>query len=298
MCKSNGTELGAHGEEECDEMESFFARKADKDRKQPARMRWVTFAMIVGAIFFICQSGIHRQLKQVRSEVEQLNESTYDVKEDSDFSSGTTAKRTFLPEILYEEWKTKHSKETLQAEILHNGVVDPNRKYVLARYSCPHRAGNFLNYLTWHVLMGILLDRTVVWEYFGSYENTTSSRAECDQVLELASWLPEYMPDYFSREELQGGDTFVAPSTKAIQKQRLFASTQYDLVGAKAVFFGEEPFQNTQIGEIWYHDMLLNEKNTHDWWLAWLGIQDVAEFDRKIYYLYDQGHAYLRVSAK
>jgi hypothetical protein len=73
--------------------------------------------------------------------------------------------------------------------------------------------------------------------------------------------------------------------------------TPFPIQDKELVWFHHQHFL-VKTGEIWYHDLLLHEPDTRQAWAGFLGVEDDGLFRRKVYQLYDQGHAYLRVRRK
>jgi hypothetical protein len=102
-----------------------------------------------------------------------------------------------LPIKILHEYIQEHSVTALKR--------DPHpelRKYAIAVYQCPHRAGNNLHRFWNHVLWAILTNRTVLWKYWTKelcinygltdcYE-TFNTESECNDILVRAPWIASY----------------------------------------------------------------------------------------------------------
>lgn len=201
-----------------------------------------------------------------------------------------------MPEEMFEQWKTRHSIEALQEEVRMYGKIDSNRRFVLAELSCPDRAGNFLNYFTFHLLMAILLDRTLVWTYVepanvNVYDAVPASntQANCEKVLRVKSWLPKHS-EWTSQLGLRDINV---PFTPFLDKG--YVQRTKNLDAAELIRFGFI-YRTTRTGEMWFHDLLLAEPETFTFWSKFLRQQDNKHFHATIPKLYERGHAYLRVS--
>lgn len=62
--------------------------------------------------------------------------------------------------MIVKKYTAQHSRQAVDAEREQYGLVDPNRKYVVARFQCPERAGNWINCFYLTVVM--LMEPTVV----------------------------------------------------------------------------------------------------------------------------------------
>ena len=65
------------------------------------------------------------------------------------------------------------------------------RKYAVAYYWCPHRAGAMLPLFLSSVAWAIIHNRTILWLYFESPENSDAEK--CSEVIQRAPWLPSYL---------------------------------------------------------------------------------------------------------
>jgi hypothetical protein len=63
------------------------------------------------------------------------------------------------------------------------------RKYAVAYYWCPQRAGNILHSFFNTVVWSMIHNRTVLWVY----HNTSNEEEDCQAVLKRAAWLPSYV---------------------------------------------------------------------------------------------------------
>ena len=243
----------------------------------------VAFVLLVGVLHSPHHDSEHRQ-NQV-----SLTSDKY-----QSLSEVPLRKKNFLPEQFLEKYKAKHSKQALDAEIKQNGQVDPNRKYVVARYQCPERAGNWINYFTWYFIVGMLMDRTVVWQYDPDHDKL-DPRNRCEQVLEIADWVPEYDPKIHG---FQPNDIVTHRYNAATKHYFREGNDSYkkrtDFSNMKAVSWFE-PHRLTRSGQMWYHDFVIhNDDRTHDFWFDMLDLHNMTEYNRKIFHLYDQGHSYLK----
>jgi len=93
------------------------------------------------------------------------------------------ASHLFLPEQVLERYIQLHGVDALQRN-------PSGRKYAIAYYNCPHRAGNavhsFLNALIWC----IVTNRTVLWRY--DAVTAKNNVTDCDPVLHRYPWMASY----------------------------------------------------------------------------------------------------------
>ena len=111
-----------------------------------------------------------------------------------------------LPSVLdaIERYKQQHSDDALR-----NDPMIEQRRFIVATYSCPTSAGNWLHYFTSHFFWGILTNRTILWRYADydtcmnireeHYYNFNMKRcnesgvvADCDRFLTRAPWIASF----------------------------------------------------------------------------------------------------------
>jgi hypothetical protein len=63
------------------------------------------------------------------------------------------------------------------------------RKFAVAYYSCPQRAGNFFHSFFNTVTWAMIQNRTLLW----AYENKKNQEDDCQAVLKRAEWIPSYI---------------------------------------------------------------------------------------------------------
>lgn len=86
-----------------------------------------------------------------------------------------------LPEQTFAHYIHQHSITALQQES--SSSQHQRRKFVLARYTCPHEAGNVFTGVLNSLLLAVLSNRTFVVEYSGD-------DSECHAILEPFPWVP------------------------------------------------------------------------------------------------------------
>lgn len=96
----------------------------------------------------------------------------------------------FRPIHVLQRFIQQHSQATLQSEWLSQELTAStnHRKFAVAYYWCPQRAGNILNSFLNTVVWSIIHNRTLFWMYL----NTSNQEPDCQAVLRRASWLPSY----------------------------------------------------------------------------------------------------------
>jgi hypothetical protein len=150
-----------------------------------------------------------------------------------------------------------------------------------------------MNYLTFNFVVGVLVNRTVVWRYAPN-PRLHNEQSECDKVVKVASWVPEYSSDMFDADS----PVDVISSVNARAQKHFFDGNRDTEAENKAdykAFHFTKIHRNTNNGEMWYHDILLRDPTTYEFFKYYLDIRDEKEFDRLIDLLYDQGHAYMKV---
>lgn len=94
----------------------------------------------------------------------------------------------FWPIKTFRLYQEQHSDTALLAE---DAFALGTRKFAVAYYWCPHRAGNilhsFLNTMVWAVIH----NRTVLWKYDTTAPDT-NTETDCQAILQRASWIPSY----------------------------------------------------------------------------------------------------------
>ena len=97
-----------------------------------------------------------------------------------------------LPVAIMEEYKQLHN-----AQVIRQDRLSKARKYVLAPYSCPDRAGNALHNIYNSVLWAIATNRTLLLHFDESNTNH-NTLYDCEEALRLQAWVPLWkdMKDY------------------------------------------------------------------------------------------------------
>jgi hypothetical protein len=96
------------------------------------------------------------------------------------------------------QYQKEHSNQALQQErdvAVFDTDVDAatrtDRKFLVAYYSGPDRAGNMLHNFFNSIIWAVVTNRTVLWEYYVDRPNANSVK-DCEQYLKRHSWLPSY----------------------------------------------------------------------------------------------------------
>jgi hypothetical protein len=100
------------------------------------------------------------------------------------------------PIQILRQYQKEHSNEALQqqqdATAFDGGVAaKSDRKFLVAYYYGPDRAGNMLHNFFNSIIWGIVTNRTVLWEYYVDRTHANSVQ-DCEQYLKRHSWLPSY----------------------------------------------------------------------------------------------------------
>jgi hypothetical protein len=91
--------------------------------------------------------------------------------------------------VLWQEYnKSTTTTTNVQSSNSSNGN---SRKFAVAYYWCPHRAGNILHYFFNSVVWSIIHNRTVLWK-FHRLHNESNTHEECEAVLKRAKWIPSF----------------------------------------------------------------------------------------------------------
>lgn len=86
------------------------------------------------------------------------------------------------------QYQKEHSSQALQQDSVH---VATDRKFLVAYYYGPHRAGNILHNFFNSIIWGVATNRTVLWEYYVDRPHTNTVQ-DCEQYLKRNPWLPSY----------------------------------------------------------------------------------------------------------
>ena len=91
------------------------------------------------------------------------------------------------PVAAFEEWKRYHTREAVLAH-------PHNRTYMIGTYSCPRLAGNMLVEFQNALLLAIVTNRTLLWQYRNRGMNSKGLNPYdlCHTLVERADWLPSY----------------------------------------------------------------------------------------------------------
>ena len=106
---------------------------------------------------------------------------------DSTFSS--------FPELdpvqVFKEWRTHHS-----AQALRGSIVLKDRKFIVAKFSCPQQVGVQAADYAAALLLAIATNRTLLYTYDGIrkwIEGGQNAPEVCDHILRRAEWIPLYV---------------------------------------------------------------------------------------------------------
>jgi hypothetical protein len=105
--------------------------------------------------------------------------------------SDLNAVTPFRPVQVLQKYMGQHSQERLAAEFESSNAewLLTNRKFSVANYWCPHRAGNILHSFFNTLIWSMIHNRTVLW----IYHNTSNQEEDCETVLQRAPCLPSYL---------------------------------------------------------------------------------------------------------
>jgi hypothetical protein len=94
----------------------------------------------------------------------------------------------FLPVKVFRRYQQQHSQMALLQD---EEDALQHRKFAVAYYWCPHRAGNILHGFLNTVVWAVIHNRTVLWKYDTGAPDT-NTEADCQAILKRASWIPSY----------------------------------------------------------------------------------------------------------
>jgi len=125
------------------------------------------------------------------------------------------------PNLALDRYKERHSQQALLIEYgtaaeeeetanggRNNRAYDRGRRFAVAYYWCPERAGNILHNLFNSVLWGIITNRTVLWRYDPYYRENRIE--DCDRILTRATWIPTW-DEWSSKLKLEDDDVVPIP---------------------------------------------------------------------------------------
>ncbi|KAL7568044.1 hypothetical protein ACA910_020764 [Epithemia clementina (nom. ined.)] len=100
------------------------------------------------------------------------------------------SKKLPLPVVILEGYKEQHSAQVLEQEAQRRqDGLNPSRKYAVAPYWCPDRAGNILHNLFNTVTWAIITNRTILLQFVDSNQNR-NTRSDCERALRRKFWIP------------------------------------------------------------------------------------------------------------
>jgi hypothetical protein len=115
----------------------------------------------------------------LRTTVQELNNRT--------IVAPLTLSPPFYPNLALYEYQKRHSVFALRDDV----SLD-NRKFAIAYWSCPDRAGNILHNFFNSILWAMITNRTVLWMYGDGRKTGFASFDECSNSLQIADWIPSY----------------------------------------------------------------------------------------------------------
>jgi hypothetical protein len=115
----------------------------------------------------------------LRTAVPQVSNRTRD--------ASTAPAPPFYPNLALNEYQTRHS-----ASVLRDEVSLDDRKFAVAYWHCPDRAGNILHNFFNSILWAMITNRTVLWIYGDGGRKGFPPFEECSNSLQVADWIPSY----------------------------------------------------------------------------------------------------------
>jgi hypothetical protein len=92
------------------------------------------------------------------------------------------------PIQVLKQYQKEHSDQALQEDAI---TVATERKFLVAYYYGPDRAGNILHNFFNSIIWAVVTNRTVLWEYYVDRPHSNSVQ-DCEQFLKRNPWLPSY----------------------------------------------------------------------------------------------------------
>jgi hypothetical protein len=122
------------------------------------------------------------------AEDERSNDNNSDYNSSSSSILVISEKETppFWPVRVFRQYQQQHS----QISLLQDDALD-HRKFAVAYYWCPHRAGNILHGFFNTIVWAVIHNRTVLWKYDTGAPDA-NTEADCQAILKRASWIPSY----------------------------------------------------------------------------------------------------------
>eukprot|EP00977_Amphora_coffeiformis_P008186 scaffold1828_cov169-Amphora_coffeaeformis.AAC.25 len=143
-------------------------------------------------------TGYHNQ-QNLPSQVDALPQPTSAPTKEESFqqaeslvdSEGGFPALSLEPLDAFNRWKAQHSTQTLREETPSDRKT---RKFLLGQFSCPRQAGNLVHDFNTALLMAIVTNRTLVWDYYNYHPawNLDNQRENCDLILHMKDWVPVY----------------------------------------------------------------------------------------------------------
>lgn len=113
------------------------------------------------------------------------------IRHDPSRNDPSQAKQLLLPpQQLFDTWKQQHSAAVLRSESPFDRKH--HRQYLLARLTCPRQAGVQAALYTNTLLLAILTNRTLLYEYRGFINEGANDRMHCQDIMQPAEWVPEF----------------------------------------------------------------------------------------------------------
>ncbi len=144
--------------------------------------------------FLYKRNSLHHfnSLKVLAGTTQQAYSSQPGAKISETLSHHETEHRESIPPLrpvnVFQQYIQQHSQQVLLSEIQEAALTE-NRKYAVAYYWCPQRAGNILHSFFNTVVWSMIHNRTILW----MYHNTSNQEQDCQAVLQRAQWLPSLL---------------------------------------------------------------------------------------------------------
>lgn len=198
----------------------------------------------------------------------------------NEMESPETTSALLPPNQVFQAWKRLHDVEAVRKH--------PNgRKFLVANYACPHRAGNLLHDYMSVLLQAIASNRTLLWKYKPEIgkQFLTGSEEACARILDRADWIPSFK-DVSKELKLTEQEPYFHMEVSEVPP-----TTAIDISEQQVIF--PSPLRGLEQDrfELWRGLLFLEENRTNNFLSVTYGI-DLTRDDR-VSKLYSQGVSYL-----
>jgi hypothetical protein len=211
------------------------------------------------------------------------------------YQSPVSQADTFAPERVFEAYKALHSVDVLRS--ISNHSLDHGRTFMLGMYSCPDDVGNQIHELTSSLLLAMVTNRTLLWNFKLFHNN---NRDECDQILHMASWMPSYdewkgIYQLPTAAIIRAGD-YLPTMTETQQREgRAIPFQASQVYASHPILRPKKIYHTSNHTDLWAGDILLEEPECFQFLSQLLGFENSSLAKEIIPMLYSQGQSFLYV---